>query len=184
MKLHGIDNPILVQSSDVHLGDALTYHCRERIEQTAGKLFNHLTEARVHFKREGAMTTCSIRMKVNALPAWTAAHEHHNIHRAFNLALSKVATQMRRTKRALHEDKPQRLDKDMAITPPTDPAKRKLLVPQPTDEIDEPYDLTTMAGADDYAKAMLQKAKQDAARQASDEDIAEWRGTNPPLAAE
>lgn len=184
MKLSGIDKTILVQSSNVDLGDALTSHCRMKIQDTAGKLFNHLTEASCHFKREGSMVTCSIRMKVNSLPAWAAAHEHHNPYRAFNYAIGKVATQMRRAKRSLHEDKPVRVDKDMAIIGADVGAKRKMLQPMVGDTGEPDYDLTTMDGADDFAKAMLQKSKQDAERMATQDDVEQWRRAQHQQAAE
>lgn len=182
MKVNGIDNPILVQSSNVDLGDALPTHCREKIEGVVGKYFNRLTEAVVHFKREGSMVECTVRLKMGALRPWAAGNIHHNPYRAFNNALASAATQMRRAKRELHEDKPVRLDKDVFLTGTQSSAtKRKVLVPNPTDIADEKPNLTTMQGADDYAKAMLQKAKQDQSLRADPGDIDEWRGK---LAAE
>ncbi|RYF05281.1 MAG: 30S ribosomal protein S30 [Oxalobacteraceae bacterium] len=124
MKLQSVDGTIRVQSSNIELGAALTQHCRENIEKTASKLFGRINDADVHFRREGAMAACSIRIKVGALNPWAAEISHHNPYRAFNNALRKVTEQMRRAKSALREDHGRRLDQNLGIARPVDAIPR------------------------------------------------------------
>lgn len=175
MKLHGIDRDITVQSSNVDVGDALTEHAKSKIKTVASKFFGRITDANVHFKKEGQFYHCSIRFKVGALRPFTGEMTHINPYRAFNYALDKAATQMRRLKRELREDKATRVDKFVNL----DPALTAKPAPAPT--IEETYDLTTIEGADDYVKAMTQAAKQGReAAQSQDEpdppsNIRAWR---------
>ena len=51
MKLKTVDRTILVQSSNIDLGDVLPDYARTSILQMAAKYFGHLNSASVHFNR-------------------------------------------------------------------------------------------------------------------------------------
>ena len=86
------------------------------------KYFGRLNTAAVHFTKEGITYRCSVNMQMGALPMKSAEAKAKNIYLAFNSALNKVAKQLRRTKRELREDKPERLDKDAGLRESTTPA--------------------------------------------------------------
>ena len=107
-----VDEEIHVQSSDIDLGQALVEHCRTRVTETGRKYFGKLTRASVHFRHEGQAFACSVKIGSGALEPHAAECVDRDAHRAFNLALSKVAKQLRREKRQLREDKAHRPEKD------------------------------------------------------------------------
>lgn len=177
MKLHGIDRAITVQSSDVEVGDALTLHAQTKIQTVASKFFGRITDANVHFRREGESFHCAVRFKVGALKPFNGEMTHINPYRAFNYALEKAATQMRRVKRELRDEKGERLDKFVNLEPSLT-AKPAPLLPEEEPHLSSP-NLTTMEGADDYVKAMTQAAKQERDRLKTDATeappIRSWR---------
>jgi len=115
MKLKSVDRSISVQSSNVDLGDALPAHARQSILRVAGKYFGRLNAAAVHFTREGTTYRCTVNMQMGALRMRSAEAKNPDIYAAFDAALEKVATQLRRTKRAVRDEKPERTDKDIAL---------------------------------------------------------------------
>jgi ribosome-associated translation inhibitor RaiA len=54
-------------------------------------------------------------MQMGGLPMTSAEGKDKDIYLAFNAALTKVAKQLRRTKRELREDKGERVDKDAIL---------------------------------------------------------------------
>ena len=115
MKLRSVDRVISVQSSTIDLGDALPAHARQSILRVAGKYFGRLSTAAVHFTREGTTYRCTVNMQMGALRMRSAEAKNPDIYAAFDAALEKVATQLRRTKRAVRDEKPERTDKDIAL---------------------------------------------------------------------
>ncbi len=115
MKLNRVDRTILVQSSNVDLGDVLPEYARTSILRVAGKYFGHLNTATVHFTREGLTYRCTVNMQMGALKMMTGEALHKDAYAAFRTALDKVAKQLRRAKRELREDKAERVDKDMVL---------------------------------------------------------------------
>ena len=115
MKLDGVDKEITVQSSNVDLGDALPAHARESILRVSSKYFGHLNTAAVHFTKEGMNFRCTVNIQMGALKMMSGESQNKDAYAAFNAALSKVGKQLRRAKRELREDKPERLDKDMLL---------------------------------------------------------------------
>ena len=115
MRLESVDKAITVQSSDVHLGDRLPDHARESILRVASKYFGRLNTASAHFSREGITYRCSVNMQMGGLPMKSAEARDKDIYLAFNAALDQDCTQLRRTKRELREDKPERTDKDVVL---------------------------------------------------------------------
>jgi ribosomal subunit interface protein len=115
MKLQSVDRSISVQSSTIDLGDALSAHARQAILRVAGKYFGRLNSAAIHFTREGKAYRCTVTMQMGALRMRSGEASSPDIYAAFDAALERVATQLRRTKRAVREDKGERTDKDMAL---------------------------------------------------------------------
>jgi ribosomal subunit interface protein len=115
MRLESVDKGITIQSSNVHLGDRLPDYARENILRVASKYFGRLNIAAVHFTKDGITYRCSVNMQMGAIPMKSAEARDKDIYLAFNAALEKVAKQLRRTKRELREDKPERLDKDVIL---------------------------------------------------------------------
>jgi ribosomal subunit interface protein len=113
MKLKGVDQTILVQSSTIDLGDVLPDYARASILQLAGKYFGHLNTASVHFNREGTMYRCTVNVQMGALKMMSGVAKSTDIYAAFRLALERVAKQLRRAKRELREDKAERIDKHL-----------------------------------------------------------------------
>ena len=111
MKLTSVDRSISVQSSNVDLGAALPTHARQAILRVAGKYFGRLHAAAVHFTREGQTYRCTVNMQMGALRMRSAEAKKSDIY----AALEKVATQLRRTKRAVRDEKGERTDKDIAL---------------------------------------------------------------------
>jgi len=115
MKLKSVDRSISVQSSNVDLGDALPAHARQAILRVAGKYFGRLHSAAVHFTREGKAYRCTVTMQMGALRMRSGEASSPDIYAAFDAALEKVATQLRRTKRAVQDHKGARTDKDISL---------------------------------------------------------------------
>lgn len=124
MKLKSIDRSILVQSSNIDLGDVLPEYARESILRVAGKYFGRLNTAAAHFTREGITYRCTVNMQMGALPMMSGEAKNKDIYAAFRSALEKVAKQLRRAKRELREDKAERIDKDMALREFTMPRRK------------------------------------------------------------
>ena len=111
MKLKGVDRTILVQSSNIDLGDVLPDYARISLLQLAGKYFGRLNTANVHFTREGVTYRCTVNVQMGALRMMSGEAKSTDIYAAFRLALERVAKQLRRAKRERREDKAERLDK-------------------------------------------------------------------------
>ena len=129
MKLKDVDRTILVQSSNISLGDVLPDYARTSILQLAGKYFGRLNTASVHFNREGAMYRCTVNVQMGALRMMSGEAKSTDIYGAFRLALERAAKQLRRAKRELREDKAKRVDKHLTWhggTRPRHPASRLL----------------------------------------------------------
>jgi ribosomal subunit interface protein len=126
-----VDRAITIQSSNIHLGDGLPDYARENILRVASKYFGRLNTASAHFTKEGITYRCSVNMQMGGLPMKSAEGKDKDIYLAFNAALTKVAKQLRRTKRELREDKAERTDKDVVL--------RERISPAPDTEEDLSY---------------------------------------------
>jgi ribosomal subunit interface protein len=123
VKLRSVDRVISVQSSNIELGDALPAHARQSILRVAGKYFGRLSTAAVHFTRDGKTYRCTVNMQMGALKMTSAEGVSTEIYAAFNAALERVATQLRRAKRTFRDEKGERTDKDMALREGMRPAQ-------------------------------------------------------------
>ncbi|MEZ0169221.1 ribosome hibernation-promoting factor, HPF/YfiA family [Microvirga sp. TS319] len=115
MSLEGAESSILVQSSNVDLGDAFPEFARTNIRQVAGKYFGRLSNASVYVSREGITYRCTVNIQMGALKMMTGEAKNKEVYAAFRQALQKAAKQLRRSKRELREDKAERIDKDMVL---------------------------------------------------------------------
>jgi ribosomal subunit interface protein len=115
MSLEGADNNILVQSSNVDLGDNFPQYAKTNIRQVAGKYFGRLSTASVHVTREGITYRCTVNIQMGALKMMSGEAKNKDLYAAFRAALQKTAKQLRRSKRELREDKAERIDKDMLL---------------------------------------------------------------------
>jgi ribosomal subunit interface protein len=118
----GADEAITIQSSNIYLGDKLPDHARENILRVASKYFGRLNATAAHFPKEGITYRCSVNTQMGGLPTKSAEDKDEDIYLAFNAALTKVAKQLRRTKRELREDKGERVDKDAVLRERISPA--------------------------------------------------------------
>jgi ribosomal subunit interface protein len=114
MSLEGAEN-ILVQSSNVDLGDMFPEYAKTNIRQVAGKYFGHLVAATVHVSRDGITYRCTVNIQMGALKMMSGEAKDKDLYTAFRAALQKTAKQLRRSKRELREDKAARTDKDMLL---------------------------------------------------------------------
>jgi ribosomal subunit interface protein len=114
MSLEGAEN-ILVQSSNVDLGDMFPEYAKTNIRQVTAKYFGHLTMASVHVSRDGITYRCTVNIQMGALKMMTGEAKDKDLYTAFRAALQKTAKQLRRSKRELREDKGARTDKDMLL---------------------------------------------------------------------
>jgi ribosomal subunit interface protein len=106
------EDPIITFESNHHdLGDALRTHGRAEILKMSEKYFGRLISATAHFTSEGVTSRCSVNVQMGGLQMMSAEASAKDLRQAFNSALDKVATQLRRAKRELREDKPARVDK-------------------------------------------------------------------------
>ena len=111
MAMDDEDRIITFESNHHDLGDALRAHGRAEILKLAEKYFGRLVSATAHFTNEGVTSRCSVNIQMGGLPMMSAEASAKDLRQAFNLALDKVATQLRRAKREVREDKPARVDK-------------------------------------------------------------------------
>ncbi|MDB5651045.1 MAG: raiA [Hyphomicrobiales bacterium] len=113
MAMDPIDGAITIESANQEVSDALRQHGRDEILKMSDKYFGHLVSASAHFNTEGIQSRCSVTVQMGGLPRMSADASDKDMKLAFNHALDKVATQLRRTKRELREDKPARVEKGL-----------------------------------------------------------------------
>lgn len=111
MAMDPVDGVITIDSSNQDISEALRIYGRDEILKVSDKYFGHLVSASAHFNIEGFSSRCSITVQMGSLPRMSADSSDKDMRTAFNQALDKVATQLRRTKRELREDKPARASK-------------------------------------------------------------------------
>ncbi len=98
---------IIVSGHQVDVGDALRGHATEQLEALARKYFGGAEDVTCTFSRIGnGGFGCAIRVHSGRGLYFDGEAEHAAAPAAFNLALERVAKQLRRRKRELREDKP------------------------------------------------------------------------------
>ena len=111
MAVNGTEPLITFESNNHDIGDALRTYGRTEIKKMADKYFGRLISASVHFREEGITSRCSVTVQMGGLPTVAGEASAKHLRLAFDQALDKVATRLRRRKRELREDKPARVDK-------------------------------------------------------------------------
>jgi ribosomal subunit interface protein len=101
-----IDKAITVGGSNVETGTALGQKAREALSKIASRYFGRITAAGVHFTREGINYRCSVTLQSGGVPMMSAEAQHKDPYAALNLAVTRLGKQLRRMKRALHDEKP------------------------------------------------------------------------------
>lgn len=94
---------ISVMGSGVALGRVLPERARQAIAGLADKYFGHLFAASVYFERDGVSFCSTVNVQIGGLGLVTGKASHANCYRAFDMALGKVAKQLRRMKRRLRD---------------------------------------------------------------------------------
>ena len=102
------DDNITVGSSDVELGARFAEQAQNKVRAIAKKHLGNLTGASVHVAQEGRFYRCSVNMQMGSLKVVTGEGKGKDVPLAFRTALGKAAKQLRRTKRLLREDRPNR----------------------------------------------------------------------------
>ncbi len=90
---------ILISGKQVDLGDALRSHVTEKLNAAVSKYMDNAVEAGIVFSREGSMFRCHCSVHVGTNIAMQADAEDAEIYASFDLALEKLAKQVRRDKR-------------------------------------------------------------------------------------
>jgi len=90
---------ILISGKQVDLGDALRSHVTDKLNTAVSKYMENAVEAAVVFGREGNMFRCHCSVHVGTNIDMQADAEDAEIYASFDLALEKLAKQVRRDKR-------------------------------------------------------------------------------------
>lgn len=97
---------LTVQGKQIDLGDALRVHVEEKIEDLNEKFFNHATHATVTFSREGhghGLVRCHISISIGKNINVMADGVEGDPYLAFDTAIAKAASQLRRYKNRLRD---------------------------------------------------------------------------------
>lgn len=98
---------IAVSGHQVDVGDGLRTHAEEQLRGVAAKYFGKAEDIAVTFSRTGkGGFGCNIRVHSGRGQYFDGEADNSDAYVAFNLALERVAKQLRRLKRELREDKP------------------------------------------------------------------------------
>lgn len=98
---------VTVSGRNIDVGDALADHVQTRLLASSEKYFGFLVTCRVVFsKLKTHSFSCNIQVVVGSDMHYAAEAEANTVYRSFNQAHEHIAKQLRRKKRALHEDKP------------------------------------------------------------------------------
>src|SRR5580765_1561887 len=95
---------VTVTGKQVDVGDALRRHVGSALESILGKYFRTAIEAHAVFAREARLTRADISLHIGrgiVINSGAAASDHYL---AFDAAAERLAKQLRRYKRRLHED--------------------------------------------------------------------------------
>jgi ribosomal subunit interface protein len=100
-------NNVTVSGRNMDVGEALAEYVQTRLHVLSEKYFGFLVTCRVVFsKLKTHSFACHIQVVVGSDLHYMGEAEASSVYRCFNEAHEHVAKQLRRKKRALHEDKP------------------------------------------------------------------------------
>lgn len=90
---------IQTSGQQLDLGDALRAYVDEKLSSAVSKYMDNAIEAQVVFRRERSMYHCHCSVHVGSGIGMLAEAEDPEIYGSFDLALEKLAKQVRRDKR-------------------------------------------------------------------------------------
>ena len=96
---------ITVGSSHVEIGEALATRARTELIELASKYFGKLTNAAVHFSRDGYLYRCSINLQPGGVARINAEGEFKDAHGALDAAIERVRVQLLKIKSERRDDK-------------------------------------------------------------------------------
>ena len=105
------DENITVGSAHVDLSPHFREQAQQQIRAAAQKHLGNLTMASVHVAQEGTYYRCSVNMQMGSLNAMSGEAKARDVPLAFRTALGKLKKQLRRTKRAVRQDRQNRPDR-------------------------------------------------------------------------
>lgn len=105
---------VAVTGRHMEIGEALKHHVEEQMRLLAAKFFGRAANASVIFDKEskGLGFSCGIRFHVAGEIDFDGKASGRDAHGALAMAAERVAKQLRRSKRAMREDKPANHTKD------------------------------------------------------------------------
>jgi ribosome-associated translation inhibitor RaiA len=106
-----VSETVTVGSAHVDLGASFREQARRRIRETASKYLGNLITAAVHVAREGGEFRCSVNMQMGGHDPMSGEALGASVPLAFRGALTKVETQLRRTKRLQRDDRAHQPDR-------------------------------------------------------------------------
>ena len=95
---------LTVTGKQVDVGDALRAHVEAELASLLGKYFRTALEAHAVFAREGHLIRTEISLHIGRGIIANSSAEASNHYLAFDAAAERLAKQLRRYKRRLHED--------------------------------------------------------------------------------
>ncbi|RDI52271.1 HPF/RaiA family ribosome-associated protein [Microvirga subterranea] len=101
MKLNNSGSSIKINSTNIDLGEVLPRKIQEELLHAAETYFGYLNHATVGFTRDGHWYCCTINAQVSNLKVFVAEASATDCHKSFDLALEKIAKQLRRRKRRI-----------------------------------------------------------------------------------
>lgn len=137
---------LTVTGKQVDVGNALRRHAEAALDSIVGKYFRTAIEAHAVFAREAHLIRADISLHIGrgiVINSGAAATEHYL---AFDAAAERLAKQLRRYKRRLHEDH----GRSHAPAERTETARSFVLAPVEDDDeldVEEAADLATANGA-------------------------------------
>jgi ribosomal subunit interface protein len=111
-----LDSAIVVQGSNIHIGEVLPARARQGIADIAEKYFGRLTAASAYFGRDRQSYRCTVNIEIGELRTVTGEAFGSTPYLALNGALRKTGKQLRRMKNALEDGKQHPLVLNSALT--------------------------------------------------------------------
>jgi len=96
---------IHVGSSGIDLGDSLVVFTKRCVVEVEQRYKERLEKANVHFKKEGDYFSCTVTFKIPGIPRHAGEALDKDAYRAVRFATDKVASQLKRRKREMHQER-------------------------------------------------------------------------------
>lgn len=108
---------VIVSGINMELGEALVIHVEKHMGILSQKYFGYLVTCRVAFRKQSKSHSfeCHIQVIVGRDMHYASAAEFDEVYGCFKQAYAHLAKQLRRQKRARHEDKPNSNQKEQML---------------------------------------------------------------------